>query len=349
MNGVCQPVTGGVPATGRVAGSRDNGGLGQAMRDIKISGCERTIGAVGLGCMGMSWGYDQLGRDDETSIGVIHRAIELGCTLIDTADQYGPFTNESLVGKAIRGHRDEVVLATKGGLVVDDPHTFKSHRDGRPEHLRAALDASLLRLGVDHVDLYQLHRIDPQVPVEESWGALADCVRQGKIRAIGLSEASVREIERAQAVHPVASVQSELSLWSREALRDGVVEHCRRHGIAFIAYAPLGRGFLSGRIATPRDLPEVDGRHHHPRFQPEVISANQPIIERVREIAGELGISVAQLSIAWVLAQGEHVVALPGTKTRGYLEENVAAGDVRLPEPALARLDALPAAAGTRY
>lgn len=319
------------------------------MRHIKLDGVGRTVAAVGLGCMGMSWGYDELGRDEQTSIEVIRRAIELGCTLIDTADQYGPFTNELLVGKALKGHRDEVALATKGGLVVDDPRTFRSHRDGRPEHLRAAVDASLQRLGVDHVDLYQLHRIDPGVPVEESWGALAECVQQGKVRAIGLSEVSVEEIERAQAVHPVASVQSELSLWSREALHDGVVEHCERQGIAFIAYAPLGRGFLSGRIATPQDLPNADGRHNTPRFQPEAISANQSIIERVREVADELGLSVAQLSIAWVLAQGEQVAVIPGTKTRAYLEENMAAGHVRLPEAALARLTSLPTAVGTRH
>jgi aryl-alcohol dehydrogenase-like predicted oxidoreductase len=319
------------------------------MRDIALGGSGPTVAAVGLGCMGMSWGYDELGRDDQSSIDVIHRAIDLGCALVDTADQYGPFTNELLVGQALKGRRDEVVLATKGGLVVDDPATFRSHRDGRPEHLRAALDASLQRLGTDHVDLYQLHRIDPEVPVEESWGALAELVAEGKARAIGLSEASVEEIERARAVHPVASVQTELSLWSREPLADGVLAHCAREGITFIAYAPLGRGFLSGRIATPQDLPAADGRHRTPRFRPEAIAANQGIIERAREVADDLGITVPQLSVAWVLAQGEHVAVIPGTKTLRYLEENVAAGGLRLPAAALARLDALPAAVGTRY
>ena len=233
--------------------------------------------------------------------------------------------------------------------MVDDPATFRSHRDGRPEHLRAALDASLRRLGVDHVDLYQLHRIDPRVPVEESWGACAELVAEGKARAIGLSEASVEEIERARTIHPVASVQSELSLWSREPLADGVLEHCAREGIAFLAYAPLGRGFLSGRIAAPGDLPAVDGRHRTPRFQPEAIAANQKIVEQTRDVADALGITVPQLAIAWVLAHGEHVAVLPGTKTPRYLEENMAAGDVRLPEWALDRLDGLPQAIGSRY
>ncbi|GDY33151.1 aldo/keto reductase [Gandjariella thermophila] len=305
------------------------------------------VNVVGLGCMGMSWGYDELGRDDRTSIEVINRAIDLGCDLIDTADQYGPFHNERLVGRAIRGRRDEVVLATKGGLVVDGSR--KTYRNGRPEHLRAACEASLLRLGVDHVDLYQLHRIDPAVPVEESWGALAELVREGKVGAIGLSEASVEEIRRAQAIHPVASVQSELSLWSREPLGDGVLAHCASSGIAFIAYAPLGRGFLSGRIGSAGDLPEVDGRHRTPRFQPDAIDANQAIVATMRKVADGLAVTVPQLALAWVLAQGEHVVALPGTKTPRYLEENVAAAGVTLPGAALADLANLPAAVGTRY
>lgn len=319
------------------------------MRSVKLADTGIEAGAVGLGCMGMSWGYDELGRDEKTSIEVVHRSIDLGGTLIDTADQYGPFTNEELVGRALRGRRDEVVLATKGGLVVDDPRTFASHRDGRPAHLRAAFEASLRRLGTDHVDLYQLHRIDPAVPVEETWGAMAEFVAEGKARAIGLSEASVAEIERAQRVHPVASVQTELSLWSREPLADGVFDHCREHGIAFIAYSPLGRGFLSGRIGKPGDLPEVDGRHRTPRFQPEALAANQPIVERARQVADRLGITVPQVSLAWVLAQGDHVFAIPGTKTPRYLEENAAAADVRLPQEALDTLQDLPAAVGTRY
>lgn len=316
------------------------------MRTTTLGTGGQAAGIVGLGCMGMSWGYDPEGRDDRDSIRVIHEAIALGCDLIDTADQYGPFTNETLVGQAIRGRRDEVLLATKGGLVVDDPATFRSHRDGRPEHLRAAVDASLGRLGVDHLDLYQLHRVDPDVPVEESWGALAGLVRAGKIRSLGLSEVSVEEIERARVVHPVASVQSELSLWSREALANGVLRHCGEAGITFIAFAPLGRGFLSGRISAPADLPTVDGRRALPRYQPDAIAANLAIVDRVRAVAGQTGASVAQVAIAWVLAQGEHVVALPGTKTLAYLRENAAAADVRLPAGTV--LDDLPVAVGAR-
>ncbi|WP_328943739.1 aldo/keto reductase [Streptomyces sp. NBC_00250] len=318
------------------------------MRRIQLGGTERTFAAVGIGCMGMSWGYDELGRDESESIAVVRHAIDLGVDLIDTADQYGPFTNELLVGKALRGYRDKALLATKGGLVVDDPATYKSHRDGRPEYLRSAVDASLQRLDVDHIDLYQLHRIDPEVPVEESWGALAELVKEGKLGAIGLSEASVDEIGRAHSVHPVASVQSELSLWSREALKDGVVEYCGREGIAFIAFAPLGRGFLSGLISTPQDLPEVDGRHRIPRFQPEAISANQAIVDRVRDLADRVGATVAQVAIAWVLAQGEHVGVIPGTKTRRYLEDNVEAGSVTLPPEILAELADLPEPVGAR-
>ncbi|WP_405727654.1 aldo/keto reductase [Streptomyces sp. NBC_01537] len=319
------------------------------MRSTKLGTSGVEAGIVGLGCMGMSWGYDQLGRDDSASIEVIRRAIDLGCTLIDTADMYGPFTNEELVGRALHGRRDEVVLATKGGLVVDDPRTYAMHRDGRPEHLRATFEASLKRLGTDHVDLYQLHRVDPAVPVEESWGTLAEFVREGKARAIGLSEASVEDIRRAQAVHPVASVQSELSLWSRDALDNGVLEYCREQSIAFISFSPLGRGFLSARIASAEDLPKVDGRRRLPRFQPEALEANRVIADHIREVAGQLGTTPAQVSLAWVLAQGDNVVVIPGTKTARYLEENSGAAGIRLPGQALERLRDLPAPVGSRY
>ncbi|WP_286252105.1 aldo/keto reductase [Streptomyces graminofaciens] len=318
------------------------------MRRIQLGGSQRTFAAVGLGCMGMSWGYDELGRDETESIGVIRHAVELGVDLIDTADQYGPFTNELLVGKALKGYREKVLLATKGGLVVDDPATYRSHRDGRPEYLRSAVEESLRRLDVDHIDLYQLHRIDPGVPVEESWGALAELVKEGKLGALGLSEASADEIGRAHAIHPVASVQSELSLWSREALTDGVVEYCGREGIAFIAFAPLGRGFLSGLIAAPKDLPEADGRHRLPRFQAEALAANQGIVDRMRGVADGLGATVAQVAVAWVLAQGEHVGVIPGTKTRRYLEDNVGAGSLTLSAQALAELAGVPEATGSR-
>lgn len=318
------------------------------MRRIRLGGSGRTFASVGIGCMGMSWGYDELGRDETESVAVVRHALDLGVDLIDTADQYGPFTNELLVGKALKGYREKALLATKGGLVVDDPATYRSHRDGRPAHLRAAVGASLRRLDVDHIDLYQLHRIDPEVPVEESWGALAELVQEGKLGAIGLSEASVAEIGRAHAVHPVASVQSELSLGSRDALMSGVVEYCGREGIAYIAFAPLGRGFLSGLIRSPQDLPTADGRHRIPRFQPEAITANQAIVDRVRSLADSLGATVAQVAIAWVLAQGEHVGVIPGTKTRRYLEDNVEAGSLTLPPEALAELAALPEPVGAR-
>lgn len=316
-------------------------------REIGTTG--RRVGAVGLGCMGMSWGYDELGRDDAVSVRVVREALDLGVDLVDTSDQYGPFTNEELVGRALRGRRERAYLATKGGLVVDDPATFASHRNGRPEHLRAALEGSLGRLGVDHVDLYQLHRVDPEVPLEESWGALAEMVAEGKVGAIGLSEASVEQIRAAHAIHPVSSVQTELSLWSREALADGVLDHCTREGITFIAYSPLGRGFLAGGIASPSDLPEVDGRHRTPRFQAEAIAANQSIVDRVRNVADDLGVTGAQVALAWVLAQGPQVVAIPGTKTPRYLRDNAAAADVVLSEEHLAVLDEVPAPVGTRY
>ncbi|MFI0235776.1 aldo/keto reductase [Streptomyces sp. NPDC016845] len=319
------------------------------MRRTVLGSSGPEVGVVGLGCMGMSWAYDELGRDDMASVEVIHRAVELGCTLIDTADMYGPFTNERLVGRALRGRRDEVVLATKGGLVVDDPKSYASHRDGRPEHLRSACEASLRRLDVDHVDLYQLHRVDPEVPVEESWGAMADLVREGKVRAIGLSEASVEDIRRAQAVHPVASVQSELSLWSRDTIESGVLEFCRAQGIALIAFSPLGRGFLSGRISSTDDLPKSDGRHRLPRFQSEALAANLAIVDRLRQVAERLKASPAQVALGWVLAQGENVVVIPGTKNLRYLEENAGAAGVTLDENALAALEDVPTAVGTRY
>ncbi len=319
------------------------------MRGTLLGNSGPEVGTIGLGCMGMSWAYDELGRDDTTSVDVIHRAIDLGCTLIDTADMYGPFTNETLVGRALRGRRDEVVLATKGGLVVDDPETYASHRDGRPEHLRAACEASLQRLGVDHVDLYQLHRVDPAVPVEESWGAMAELVQAGKARAIGLSEVSVEDIRRAQAVHPVTSVQSELSLWSRDAITSGVLEYCRDQDIALIAFSPLGRGFLSGEILSAQDLPEVDGRHRLPRFKSQALTANLAIVDGLRQVAERLNATPAQVSLAWVLAQGSQVVAIPGTKKIRYLEENARAAGVELDEAALAALGDVPAAVGARY
>ncbi|MGZ4276247.1 MAG: aldo/keto reductase [Solirubrobacteraceae bacterium] len=307
-----------------------------------------VVGAVGLGCMGMTWAYDPTDRDEAEAIATIHRALALGVTLLDTADMYGPHTNEELVGRALDGRRDEAVLATKGGLVVESADPIRLRRDGRPEHIRAAIDASLRRLGVDHVDLYQLHRVDPEVPLEETWGAMAEAVTAGKARAIGLSEVGVAELERAHALHPVASVQSELSLWTRDALGE-VLPWCAAHGAAFIPYSPLGRGFLTGRLDGATSFASGDFRSGLPRFTDAARAANEAIVERVRAVAGRLGAQPSQVALAWVLAQGEHVVPIPGTRRRRWLEENAAAASLRLSAADLAELDALPAPAGARY
>ncbi len=314
------------------------------------------VGAIGLGCMGMSWAYGEDGRDEAQNVAVVHRALELGVTLIDTSDMYGPFTNEELVGRALRGRRDAAVLATKGGLVVGeapagatDAHSaYGIHRVGTPEHLHRAIDASLTRLQVDHVDLYQLHRVDPDVPIEESWGAMAEMVAAGKTRAIGLSEVSVGELERAQAIHPVASVQSELSLWTRDAIDDGVLAWCAAHGATFIPFSPLGRGFLTGAI-TAASFDDGDFRAKNPRFTAEAMAANLAIVDVVRTVADRLHATPAQVALAWVLAQGEHVVPIPGTRRVARLEENAAAAGLTLDADARATLDALPAPAGARY
>lgn len=306
------------------------------------------MGAIGLGCMGMSWAYSASERDDEVSVEVIRRALDLGVTLIDTADVYGPFTNEELVGRAIAGRRDEVVLATKAGLVVEDAGDYRIRRDGRPEHLRAACEASLRRLGVDVIDLYQLHRPDPAVPVEDSVGALAELVEAGKVRRVGVSELTVAELERAHAVHPLASVQSELSLWTRGALAD-VLPWCRAHGVAFLPYSPLGRGFLTGRYRDAAAFDPEDFRARNPRFAPEALTANLALADRVRDVAAGLGVTAGQVALAWLLAQGEQVVPIPGTKRPGYLVENAAAAEVDLPVEVLADLDELPEPVGERY
>ncbi len=304
------------------------------------------VGAIGLGCMGMSWAYGSATQDEATA--VIQRALDLGVTLLDTADAYGPFTNEILVGNAIQGRRAEVVLATKCGLVVEDAATYRLRRNERPEHITAACDASLQRLRVDYIDLYQLHRVDPEVPVEESVGAMAELVAAGKVRAIGLSEVDVPTLERAMAVHPIATVQSELSLWTREPLSD-VLPWCKAHNVAFLPFAPLGRGFLTGRYATADAFADGDFRTRLPRFQTEAMAANQAIVATVQEVATRVGATAAQVALAWVLAQGDQVVPIPGTKRVSYLEENAAAADVPLTPEVLALLDALPTAIGTRY
>jgi aryl-alcohol dehydrogenase-like predicted oxidoreductase len=297
--------------------------------------------------MGMSWAYDVADRDDDRSIAVIRRALELGVTLIDTADVYGPFTNERLVGRALAGVRDDAVLATKCGIVIGDAAAYEELRDGRPEHVRSALDASLQRLGTDRVDLYQLHRVDAAVPLAETWGAMAELVEAGKVRAIGLSEVSVEQLELAHAIHPVASVQSELSLWTRGALAD-VLPWCEAHGAAFIPFAPLGRGFLTGAVAAG-SIRADDYRAINPRFTDDAIARNQAIVDAVRAVAGERGATPAQVALAWLLAQGPSVIPIPGTKRLAYLEENAAAAGLELAGDELARLDALPAAAGERY
>ncbi|MGW5365877.1 aldo/keto reductase [Actinopolymorpha pittospori] len=315
------------------------------MRTTTLGRNGPQVGRIGLGCMGMSWGYDEAGRDDATSIEVIRRALDLGATLIDTADAYGPYSNEQLVGRALRGRREQAILATKVGLVPDGARQL--HRNARPEYIRGAIEGSLARLGVDHVDLYQLHRVDPAVPLAESWGALAELVTAGKVRAIGLSEATLAEIKEADAIHPVASVQSELSLWTREQLAE-VIPYTEERGIAFLPFAPLGRGFLTGRLQASQ-LSGDDMRTKMPRFQGEAFDANQAIVAKVREVAERVGATPGQVALAWTVSQGEYVVPIPGTKRLAYLEENAAAGDLVLPADALAELDAMPAPVGDRY
>ncbi len=307
----------------------------------------RETGPIGLGCMGMTWAYGAAERDEAESVATIRRALDLGATLLDTADMYGPYTNEELVGRAIEGRRDEVVLATKCGLVVEDAAEYVLRKDGRPEHVREAVDGSLKRLRTDFIDLYQLHRVDPEVPLEETWGAMAELVAQGKVGALGLSEVGVDELERAQAIHPVASVQSEGSLWTRDAFAE-VVPWCAAHGAAFLPFAPLGRGFLTGALA-PQSFPPGDFRKNNPRFQPEAMDANAVLVERVTGVAARLDATPAQVALAWLLAQGEHVVPIPGTKRRSRLEENAAAAALVLTPDDLAELDTLPKAIGSRY
>ncbi|HEY2794805.1 MAG TPA: aldo/keto reductase [Micromonosporaceae bacterium] len=299
------------------------------------------VGAVGLGCMGMTWAYSTDAQTDEQMIGVIRRAIDLGVTLIDTADVYGPFTNETLVGRALAGRRDEVVLATKCGLRFPDGAfdngilSANMVIDARPEHIRAAIDASLQRLGVDHVDLYQLHRVDPKVPLADSWGTLSELVAAGKIRDLGLSEVTVEQAATAHAIHPVTSIQSELSLWRREPL-DDVLPWTRANGAAFLPYSPLGRGLLTGKVTSTNDLDPDDRRRLVPRFA--AVAANRAMLETVRTVADRHGATPGQVALAWTLAQGEQVVPIPGTKRIAYLEENAAAADLTLTEKDLEEL-----------
>ena len=312
------------------------------MRALGKSG--PSVGAIGLGCMGMSWAYGAAERDDDQSVAVLQRALDLGVTLIDTADVYGPFTNEELVGRGLKGRRAEAVLATKVGLVVN--HSGMT-RDGRPEHVRAGIDASLRRLQTDHVDLYQLHRVDDVVPLEETWGAMAELVESGKTRYLGLSEVDVIQLETAHAIHPVTTVQSELSLWTRDAL-DEVLPWCQEHGVGFLPFSPLGRGFLTGTV-TAGSFGSEDFRARNPRFTAEAMAANAAIVSTVQAVAARHGATAAQVALAWVLSLGEHVVPIPGTKKVHYLEENAAAADLVLTTQDLAELAALPAPVGARY
>ncbi|MGC3863070.1 aldo/keto reductase [Micromonospora chersina] len=336
------------------------------MREVGATG--HQVGAIGLGCMGMSWAYAESTRDDAASRDVVRAAVEAGVTFIDTADVYGDGHNEILVGEALSGLRDTVFLATKAGLVVDDIRAKGMHRDGSPAHLRAAVDASLKRLGVDYIDLWYLHRIDDAVPLTESWAAMADIVRAGKVRYLGLSEVTAQQAAAAAAVHPVTAVQSELSLWTRDALGQpsggvsavavagggafdagDVVGWCAANGAAFVPFAPLGRGFLTGAIDATTQFEDTDLRANNPRFTSEARSSNARIVDAVRAVATRHGVTPAQVAIAWTLEQGPHVIPIPGTRRLEHLVDNIGAAGVTLTADDLAELDSAPTAVGTRY